>query len=100
MDLARSTYYDAPTGQPIAAARLVARITEICAEWPRYGYRRVRAQLRHEGLIVNHKKVMRLMKENGLTVRSRRRFVVTTNSDHDGPIFANLAKDVSHRDRC
>lgn len=94
MDLARSTYYDAPTGQPIAEARLVTRITEICAEWPRYGYRRVTAQLRHEGLIVNHKKVMRLMKENGLTVRPRKRFVVTTNSDHDGPIFANLAKDV------
>lgn len=95
MDLARSTYYDAPTGQPIVEARLVTRITEICAEWPRYGYRRVTAQLRHEGLIVNHKKVMRLMKENGLTVRSRKRFVVTTNSDHDGPIFANLAKHVS-----
>jgi putative transposase len=95
MDLARSTYYDAPTGQPIAEARLVIRITEICAEWPRYGYRRVRAQLRHEDLIVNHKKVMRLMKENDLTVRPRKRFVVTTDGNHDGPIFANLAKDVS-----
>jgi putative transposase len=95
MDLARSTYYDAPCGQPVAEARLVARITGICAEWPRYGYRRVAAQLRHEGLVVNHKKVMRLMKENGLTVQPRRRFVVTTNSDHDGPIFANLAKHVS-----
>ncbi len=95
MGLARSTYYDTPAGQPIAQARLVTRITEICAEWPRYGYRRVTAQLRHEGLVVNHKKIMRLMKENGLTVRPRRRFVVTTNSDHDGPIFANLAKHVS-----
>ena len=53
------------------------------------------AQLRHDGLTVNHKKVMRLMNENGLTVRSRRRYVATTNSNHDGPIFANLAKDVS-----
>ena len=95
MDLARSTYYDAPTGQPIAEARLVARITEICAEWPRYGYRRVTAQLRHEGVTVNHKKVMRLMKDNGLTVRPRRRFVVTTDGDHEGPTFANLAKHVS-----
>ncbi len=95
MSLARSTYYDAPTGQTIEEARLVARITEICAEWPRYGYRRVTAQLRDEKVVVNHKKVMRLMKENGLTVRPRRRFVVTTHGDHDGPIFANLAKDVS-----
>ncbi len=37
MHLARSTYYDPPTGQPIVEARLAARITEICAEWPRYG---------------------------------------------------------------
>ena len=35
------------------------------------------------------------MKENGLSVRPRRRFVVTTDSDHDGPIFPNLAKDVT-----
>jgi transposase InsO family protein len=37
---------------------------------------------------------MRLMQENGLSVRPRRRFVATTDSDHDGPIFPNLAKDV------
>jgi len=43
MGLARSTYYAEPTGQSIADARLVARITEICAQWPRYGYRRVTA---------------------------------------------------------
>ncbi len=37
MHLARSTYYDPPTSQPIVEARFAARITEICAEWPRYG---------------------------------------------------------------
>jgi putative transposase len=95
MGLARSTYYDEPESMSLEEARLVARITEICAEWPFYGYRRVTAQLRDEKVVVNHKKVMRLMKENGLTVRLRRRFVVTTNGNHDGPIFANLAKDVS-----
>jgi putative transposase len=54
----------------------------------------VTAQLHSEDLIVNHKKVMRLMKENGLSVRPRRRFVVTTDSSHNGPIFPNLAKAV------
>ncbi len=97
MGLARSTYYDEPRSQPLEEARLVARIAEICAEWPRYGYRRVTAQLHNEGLIVNHKKVMRLMKENGLSVRPRRRFVVTTNSSHNGPIFPNLNKTVELR---
>jgi len=95
MGLARSSYYDEPKSMSVVEARLVTRITGICAEWPRYGYRRVTAQLRDEKVVVNHKKVMRLMGENGLTVRSAKRFVVTTDGDHDGPIFANLAKDVS-----
>ena len=94
MDLARSTYYDEPGGQSIADARLIERIKEICAEWPSYGYRRVTAELHATGSRVNHKKVMRLMQEQGLTVRPRRRFVITTDSDHDGPIFPNLAKNV------
>ena len=94
MGLARSTYYDEPASQAIAEARLVERIKEICAEWPSYGYRRVMAELHATGCLVNHKKVMRLMREDGLSVRPRRRFVATTDSDHDGPIFPNLAKDV------
>jgi putative transposase len=71
MGLARSTYYDEPSSQPIEEARLVERIKEICAEWPSYGYRRVTAQLHAEGTLANHKKVMRLMREHGLTVRPR-----------------------------
>ena len=93
MKLARSTYYDEPELQPIGEARLVEQIKAVCAEWPAYGYRRVTVELHDEGRIVNHKKVMRLMKENDLTVRPRRRFIATTDSNHDGPIFPNLAKD-------
>jgi putative transposase len=95
MGLARSTYYDEPKGQPIEEARLIERIKEICAEWPSYGYRRATAELHATGYLVNHKKVMRLMREHGLSVRPRKRFVVTTDSDHNGPIFPNLAKDVA-----
>jgi putative transposase len=95
MGLARSTFYDEPKCQPIEEARLVERIQEISAEWPTYGYRRVTAELHAKGHSVNHKKVMRLMKENGLTVRPRRRYVATTDSDHDGPIFPNLAEELT-----
>src|SRR5207302_535440 len=94
MGLARSTFYDEPEVQLVEEAWLVERIREVCAEWPAYGYRRVTAELRGEGRLVNHKKVMRLMKENGLTVRPRRRFVATTDGDHDGPIFPNLAENI------
>lgn len=94
MGLARSTYYSEPRSQRVEEARLVARIVEICAEWPRYGYRRVTAQLHGEGRIANHKKVMRLMRENGLSVRPRRRFVVTTESSLDGPNFPDLSRTI------
>jgi transposase-like protein len=49
MRLARSTYYDKIKGQPIEEGRLMAHIAEICAEFPRYGYRRITAQLREDG---------------------------------------------------
>jgi putative transposase len=94
MGLARSTYDDVPQAQPIGEARLVEQIKAICAEWPAYGYRRVTFELHEQGRVINHKRVMRLMKENGLSVRARRRFMVTTDSNHDGPIFPNLAKDI------
>jgi putative transposase len=92
MSLSRSSYYEEPAAQPIGDAAIVERIGDICAEFPRYGYRRVTAQLRRDGLRVNHKKAMRLMREHDLTVRPRRRWVATTDSNHDGPIFPNLAK--------
>ena len=99
MSLAPSTYYYRPRVRPaeaaVAEARLVARIHEICAEFPRYGYRRVTAQLKAEGERVNHKRVARIMREQDLHVRPKRRFVMTTDSDHDGPVFPNLAKDVA-----
>ena len=43
---------------------------------------------------MNHKKIRRLMREHDLQPRTRRRFVATTDSDHDRPIFPNLAKDM------
>jgi putative transposase len=95
MNLARSSYYEEPAAQRIEDAAIVERIGDICAEFPRYGYRRVTAQLRRDGLRVNHKKAMRLMREQDLTVRPRRRYVATTDSNHDGPIFPNLAKGLA-----
>ena len=93
MGLARSTFYDvAPV--PLEPAELVARIGAICDEFECYGYRRVGAALRHQGVVVNSKKLRRLMREHDLQPKRRRRYVVTTDSDHAGPIFPDLAKDV------
>jgi len=69
-------------------------MSAICDEFEAYGWRRVRAALRQQGIVVNHKKIRRLMREHDLQPRRRRRFVATTDSDHDGPIFPNRAEEV------
>jgi putative transposase len=91
MGLPRSTFYDAPVAQ-IDDAAIVARMRAICDEFEAYGYRRVGAALRHQGVVVNGKKIRRLMRAHDLQPRRRRRFVATTDSDHDRPIFPDRAK--------
>ena len=92
MTLARSTYYYRSRRSAAEKSLLQHRIAELSAEFPRYGYRRVTHQLRAEGLLVNHKAAARVMRQRGLQVRPLRRFVRTTQSDHQNPIFPNLAQ--------
>ena len=94
MGLPRSTYYDA-RAMEADEAQIVGRIAAICDEFETYGYRRVGAALRHEGLVVNAKKIRRLMREYELQPKRRRRFMTTTDSNHSYPIFPNLAKDMA-----
>ena len=93
MGLTRSTFYDAPPAT-LPDDGILARIGTICDEFECYGYRRVGAALRHQGVVVNGKKLRRLMREHDLQPKQRRRYVVTTDSDHAGPIYPDLAKDV------
>ena len=93
MGIARSTFYDDLTGAHDDTA-IVEAIAVICDEFEAYGWRRVRAELRHRGVIVNHKKIRRLMREHDLQPRRRRRYVATTDSDHDQPIYPNRSKDL------
>jgi putative transposase len=73
--------------------QLKSRIQEIVLEHSRrYGIRRVTRQLRAEGQIVNHKRVARIMREDDLLAIRRRKFVATTDSRHQYPVFFNLAK--------
>src|SRR5215831_16115824 len=59
----------------------------------RYGYRRIAAQLRREGFVVNHKRVLRLMREDNLLALRSKPFVpATTNSHHQWRIVPNLAR--------
>ena len=57
----------------------------------RYGYRRISAELRRRGMLVNHKRVVRIMREDNLLAVQPRTFVVTTDSDHQFEVYLNLA---------
>jgi putative transposase len=93
MGVARSTFYDAPAVN-LDDVEITGRMQMICDEFEAYGYRRVGAELRHQGVVVNHKKIRRLMRENGLQPKRRRRYVATTDSNHDCPIFPDRTRDV------
>ena len=67
-------------------------IQQIFAEHKRrYGYRRIAAELRRRGMLVNHKRVARMMREDNLLAVQPRAFVVTTDSDHQLEVYLNLA---------
>ena len=57
----------------------------------RYGYRRIAAELRRRGMLVNHKRVARIMREDNLLAVQPRAFVVTTDSQHQLEVYLNLA---------
>jgi putative transposase len=57
----------------------------------RYGYRRITAELRHRGFLVNHKRTVRLMRLDNLLALRRSGFVTTTDSDHEFEVYLNLA---------
>ncbi len=92
MDLPRSTSFVAPKAKP-SDEEIVAEMRAITDAFECYGYRRVGAELRHCGHVVNAKKVRRLMREHDLNPRRRRRFTRTTDSDHGGPIYPFVARD-------
>ena len=92
MRISRSACYEKPVAAPDDTA-LVEAMAAICDAFERYGWRRVQAALRQQGVVVNHKKIKRLMRKHDLQPRLRRRHVATTDSDHDEPVFRNLAKD-------
>jgi putative transposase len=79
---------------PVEEEMLVrSAIQQIVVEHRRrYGYRRVRLELEKRGIVVNHKRVLRLMGEDNLLAVQRRQFVVTTDSHHTLEIAVNLAR--------
>ena len=70
-------------------------IQRIALEWPSYGRRRITHELRRQGRTVNWKKVYRLMREDNLLCVRRRKFVVTTESNHGRKVYPNLRPELA-----
>ena len=67
-------------------------IQRIALEFPTYGRPRMTEELHRRGWQVGPNRVRRLMREDNLLCLRRRKFVVTTNSNHDRPVYPNLAR--------
>ena len=96
MDLPRSNYYYRPVDRASKQkddTSLRDRMEQLALRFPRYGYRRMTAQLRRDGLKVNHKRVLRIMRQSDLLCKRRRRFVSTTESDHARKVYPNLYRN-------
>jgi len=67
-------------------------------EFPGYGYRRVTHELRRRGYVVNHKRVLRLMRDDNLLCLRNHQIFRTTDSNHNFPVYPNLAKQMCPTD--
>lgn len=90
--VSRATYYRWQLAEPglDQDMEVRAQIQTIALEMPAYGYRRVTYELQRRGFVVNHKRVLRLMREDNLLCLRKRGFVRTTDSAHVLAAYPNL----------
>lgn len=92
LDLSRATHYRHRTSsaQPDPDIELRDHIQRVALDWPQYGYRRITAELHRQGVEANHKRVLRLMREDNLLCLRKHRFIRTTDSNHPLAVYPNL----------
>src|SRR5687768_8329084 len=78
-------------------AGVVATMIAICDEFEACGYCRVGAELRHHGMVVNSKKIRRLIREHDLQPNRRKRFGPRPDSDHEGPFSGSRPRQNGRR---
>jgi transposase InsO family protein len=89
----RSTYYYKPKKGRQLYFDIADKIDEIALEHPYYGYRRITAALKRQGIAINHKKVYRIMKDKNILCRIRKSFSRTTDSAHGLAKYPNLIRN-------
>lgn len=92
----RTWWYTRPSADAVAERDTALRdaIERIVLEFPGYGYRRVTKTLQREAWEINHKRVLRVMREESLLCQLERRFVRTTDSTHAWRTYPNLLSDL------
>jgi len=95
--VSRSSYYRFDGAEPAKAHDIELRdaIQRIALEFPCYGWRRVTAELRRRGRVVNHKRVKRRMREDNLLCLRKRKFAITTDSAHGLAVYPNRARGMA-----
>ena len=95
--VSRAGFYRFPPDSPGPDPDLELRDARqrIALEFPSYGWPRMTVELKRRGWAVNHKRVYRWMREDNLLCLRRRKFVVTTDSDHGLPVSPNLARTMT-----
>jgi putative transposase len=95
--LSRASFYRARMPRQATSVEMEIRdeMQKIAVESPAYGYRRITAELQSRGFAINHKRVLRMMREDNLLCVRRRRFMATTDSRHNLPIYPNLAAQIT-----
>lgn len=81
--------------KPAGDVELRSEVQKIALEWPAYGSRRITAELRRRGWGVNRKRIQRLMREDNLLCLRKRKFAITTDSDHGLRVYPNLARKMT-----
>jgi transposase InsO family protein len=95
--VSRAGFYRHPADAPKADRDMALRdaLQRIALEFPSYGWPRMTMELKRRGWAVNHKRVYRLMGEDNLLCLRKRKFVVTTDSDHGLLVYPNLARQMT-----
>lgn len=100
LNISRSGYYNWLKNRNTNAKikkedmKIKNEIHKIAIYYPGYGYRRITKELRNRGYLVNHKKVLRLMREDNLLCIKKKFKPLTTNSNHKHKIYPNLIKNL------
>jgi putative transposase len=97
--LSTSTYYYKPKVsrelRAIEESQIRDAIEKVHLKLPKSGYRTMLRYLRRQGFSVGEMRLRRIMKENNLQAKIKKKFIKTTDSEHDQKVYPNLLPEMA-----